>query len=309
MCRPASFVLTEKNVFWSKNSDSHEDIKKEFNLTESIAGTISILCIEIVPPDDDYSLPFDKWIWCVDQDILPRWFDAEKDEARTRTELKEWAKPKLKTRVEQENRNTGNRNIGNWNTGNWNTGDRNTGNWNTGNGNNGNGNNGDSNTGNWNTGNRNTGGRNTGNWNTGNRNTGGRNTGNWNTGDSNTGNWNTGDWNSTDFSSGVFCTEEQKIKIFDIQTDLTYLQWAETRQAKLLGKLILNEWISEENMTEEEKTKYPESHCLGGYLKTHDWKTACANMWEKFTEEKKECIKQIPNFDPAKFEQITGIKV
>jgi len=32
MCRPASFVLTEHKVFWSKKSDSHEDIIREFGL-------------------------------------------------------------------------------------------------------------------------------------------------------------------------------------------------------------------------------------------------------------------------------------
>ena len=229
MCDSASMWITEFEVYWSKNSDSHEDIRDEFKLQESIAGTINICKVEIVPPNKDYSLPLDQWVFSIEQDEMPRWFDREKDEKRARETLKEWAKHKLKTRVEQGNSNTGDRNTGNW--------------------------------------------------------------------------------NATDFSSGVFCFEEQKIKIFDIQTDLTYRQWLETKQSKLLSRLILIEWIFKSDMTDEEKSKYPEARYLGGYLKRHEWKESCLAMWNKFAEEEKECIKQIPNFDAYKFEKITGIKV
>ena len=39
-----------------------------------------------------------------------------------------------------------------------------------------------------------------------------------NTGLFNSGNYNNGDFNSCDYSSGLFCTQDPKVKIFDIET-------------------------------------------------------------------------------------------
>jgi hypothetical protein len=140
-------------------------------------------------------------------------------------------------------------------------------------------------------------------------NTGYRNTGYRNTGDRNTGDWNTGDWNTGDWNTGVFCTEKQpKIKLFDVESEMTFSEWRNSEAYKLLSKMELTEWIQEKNMTEDEKTKYPEAHVLGGYLKKYEYKEACAKMWKSFTQKEKKVIKDIPNFDKKKFEEITGIK-
>lgn len=48
---------------------------------------------------------------------------------------------------------------------------------------------------------------------------------------------------------------------------------------------------------------------LGGYLKVFAYKEACNNMWNVLTEDERQEIMSIPNFDKDKFEQITGIKV
>ena len=186
------------------------------------------------------------------------------------------------------------------NTGNRNTGDRNTGNMNTGN----------RNTGDWNTGNRNTGDRNTGNMNTGNRNTGDWNTGNRNTGDWNTGNRNTGDCNTADFSTGVFCAQEEKIKIFDKQSDLTYRDWINSTARDIIRwNMETTVWVYEENMSAEEKEQYTTYKTTGGYLKVFSYKEAWSNLWNNLTDSEKQEIKNIPNFDSEKFEEITGIKV
>ena len=198
------------------------------------------------------------------------------------------------------NCNTGDMNTGNWNTGNWNTGDRNTGDRNTGDSNTGNWN-----TGNWNTGYCNTGKCNTGNWNTGYCNTGDRNTGNCNTGDKNTGNWNTGNRNT-----GFFSTITPKVTLFEKPTDMTAEE-----VYNIPGVIILNWnyennwWIYSGNMTDAEKVAHPEYETLGGYLKSIPFKDACALMWENLTDEEKETVKAIPNFDAVIFFRITGIKV
>ena len=162
-----------------------------------------------------------------------------------------------------------------------------------------------------NTGNRNTGNRNTGNRNTGNRNTGDWNTGDCNTGNCNTGNRNTGDWNETSFSSGCFNTEEQKILLFNKPSDWTYRDWLNSDARYLLNRIQKNvvEWISEYEMTDEEKETNPTYSTTGGYLKVLD-ESECAQIWwDGLSESNRNIIKAIPNFDAVIFEQITGIKL
>ena len=187
------------------------------------------------------------------------------------------------------NGNTGLFNTGYWNTGNWNTGYGNTGNRNTGN---------------WNTGYGNTGYWNTGNGNTGNGNTGDGNTGNWNTGY-----WNTGYGNTIDGSNGVFCTEpDMNIRIFNRPSGMSLRDFYRSRYYEALcnAPFLLTKWIP---YTEEEKKADPEKEMIGGYLKEYTMKEAWANWWEKTSEEDKETIQNIPNFDAKIFKEITGIEV
>jgi hypothetical protein len=95
MCRPASFVATKDKVFWSENSDSHEDIIQEHKLHEGIGP--NFVRVEIAPSDDDMSRPLDQWKYCLDQDVRPEWYDAEDVEARCRAELQRWYSAKVFT--------------------------------------------------------------------------------------------------------------------------------------------------------------------------------------------------------------------
>ena len=190
-------------------------------------------------------------------------------------------------------------------TGLCNTGDRNTGNRNTG----------DYNTGNWNTGDYNTGNRNTGDWNTGEYNTGDCNTGEYNTGDCNTGNrntgnWNTGDYNTSSFNTGCFNTKERSIFLFDKSSDWSYKDWLYSEAQHLLNQMQKNvvEWISPDDMTDEEKAAYPTYETTGGYLKVLDESECSQIWWEGLNEKQKEVIRGIPNFNKEIFEQITGIR-
>ena len=157
-----------------------------------------------------------------------------------------------------------------------------------------------------NTGNCNTGDRNTGDWNTGNCNTGDRNTGNRNTGDRNT-----GDWNIVNASSGCFCTEDQKILIFDKPSDWTLKDWQNSNARRLLNQIPKSvvEWIYEENMTDQEKEENPTYKTTGGYLKVLDESESAQIWWDGLEDENKNTVKLIPNFDAEKFEKCTGIKV
>lgn len=169
----------------------------------------------------------------------------------------------------------------------------------------------DENTGLFNSGCRNSGDCNSGNYNSGDFNSGDFNSGSFNSRDfnsgcRNSGNYNSGCFNSCDYSSGLFCTQDPKVKIFDIETDMTMKEVVQTDWYRMLFKysVDLTKWI--ENTDEE---KQSDKDLIGGYLKTHTYKEACKNWWDKYTDEERAVIMSMPNFDKDKFKQITGIEV
>lgn len=103
MCSPASFVLTKDHVFWSKTSDSHNDIVKEHKLWDGGAHRQTLLFVEITPANYRWEIPLERWDFYIDSDILPGWYDWEVDEARARKALKEWAACKLVRSGESRN--------------------------------------------------------------------------------------------------------------------------------------------------------------------------------------------------------------
>ena len=204
--------------------------------------------------------------------------------------------------------NSGDNNSGDFNSGDFNSGHENSGDFNSGDFNSGDFNSGDFNSGNDNSGNFNTGSVNSGNDNSGNLNSGDFNSGNLNSGYANSGDFNSGDWNKCDGSNGIFCTEEPTIRIFDKDTNMTLSEFRKSKYNRALRsvKLELTKWIE---YTEEEKKEDDKKRLIGGYLKEYSYKEACANWWNELTEENKEIIKSIPNFDSDKFKEITGIKI
>ena len=78
MCKAASFVVTKDKVFWSKMTDSHEEIIREFGLCPEVAGNACVVRCEIVPEGELYDSEPATWIYKTDQteDTLPEWFDA-----------------------------------------------------------------------------------------------------------------------------------------------------------------------------------------------------------------------------------------
>jgi hypothetical protein len=181
--------------------------------------------------------------------------------------------------------NTGTDNTGENNSGNWNSGNRNSGNWNSGNGNSGN--------------------RNSGNWNSGNWNSGNGNSGNWNSGNRNSGNWNSGYGNKTSRSAGIFNSKEGTVRLFNKETNL---KWDEITHPNLY-EFYTTKWISEDDMTDEEKKADPQFFVRGGYLKTYTYEEAWANYWRDTDEEDRQRVLNLPNFSWDVFTEITGIDV
>ena len=181
--------------------------------------------------------------------------------------------------------NTGENNSGHGNTGHRNSGDANTGHRNSG----------DANSGDWNSGHGNTGHRNSGDW----------NSGHGNSGDANSGDRNTGYGNSTNRETGIFNTTQGKIRCFNQETDLS---WDDIDHPKF-QEFYLNKWLTESEMTDEEKKADPEFYVRGGYLKTYTWEEAWENYWRDSDEEEKQKVLNLPNFDAVIFKEITGIDV
>jgi hypothetical protein len=200
--------------------------------------------------------------------------------------------------------NSGNRNSGNRNSGYGNSGYRNSGNRNSGDMNSGNRNSGYRNSGYWNSGDRNSGYRNSGYGNSGYGNSGYRNSGDMNSGYRNSGYGNSGDMNSGDFnfcsySNGVFCNQDDmNIRIFNQPSGMSLRDWHNSKYylAICSSDFELTEWIEDD------------SKPRGGYLKTSSYKDACKKWWNNMTEENKEIVKSIPNFDADIFFDITGIQ-
>lgn len=216
--------------------------------------------------------------------------------------------------------NSGDNNSGHWNSGDWNSGYSNSGYYNSGNRNSGNQNSGYSNTGTNNSGDRNSGNNNSGHWNSGDcnssdLNSGSKNTGDWNSGHNNSGDYNTGDrnsgdWNSgfankCDYSNGVFCNQEDmNVRIFNKPSGMSISEFYNSKYWNAIRSVSfkLTEWVDYD--TEDSDIKG-----ISGYLKTYTYEEAWENWWNKLTDKNKEIIKQIPNFDPEVFKDITGIEV
>ena len=207
--------------------------------------------------------------------------------------------------------NGGEHNSGDCNGGEHNSGDYNSGHFNSSDNNSGNYNSGNLNSGNYNSGNRNSGYRNSGYNNSGDCNSGYYNSGDYNSGDWNSGDRNSGDWNKTDYSSGCFNTEKETIRMFNKPTDITLDDWFNMEARYILNgihKYIVG-WIEYVDMTDEEKEKYPESKITGGYLKVLDEKDSAQVYWDGLSDNAKQKIYDLPNFDKDIFKECTGIDV
>ena len=123
-----------------------------------------------------------------------------------------------------------------------------------------------------------------------------------------TGLGNTGDWNSTNYSTGFFNSVEQNIFLFNKPTSMSRDEIHSLKGIQILNWNFENSWwIYSVNMSDDEKKSNPKYETTGGYLKTVDFKTACKMMWENLSENERQEVMKLPNFDSNIFYEITGI--
>ena len=179
-------------------------------------------------------------------------------------------------------------------------------------------NSGDCNSGNCNSGDRNSGNRNSGYWNSGYCNSGYCNSGNCNSGDCNSGDRNSGDrnsgnWNSGNWNSGIFCTAKTPtIRIFDKDSNWTIDDWLYSDAKDVMDQCPYpySDFIPAEKMSDAEKDNHPEHKTIGGYVKvisvTQEDKQ---KWWDELTDEERQSVLDLPNFDSNKFYECTGIRI
>ena len=141
-------------------------------------------------------------------------------------------------------------------------------------------------------------------------NTGKACTGNRNTGFCNTGDWNTGDWNAASFSSGCFCTGDQRILMFDKPSEWTLRDWRHSDARRLMNNIQKDvvEWVWKDFMSDEEKAAHLEHETTGGYLKVLD-ESECAQIWwDGLSQQDRQTIMDLPNFDAEIFRKCTGVR-
>ena len=77
-------VIMKKDYVLFGKTDKHEDIISQHKVhMDGIKGPNGV-CIEVTPPNKDFSIPFKDWIYKVDQDVLPDWYESEQCEKRVR---------------------------------------------------------------------------------------------------------------------------------------------------------------------------------------------------------------------------------
>ena len=166
------------------------------------------------------------------------------------------------------------------------------------------------NSGNWNSGDCNSGYRNSGDCNSGNCNSGDRNSGDWNSGDRNSGYRNSGNWNSGNWNSGLFNSEENpKLKMFNNMSDWTINDWKNSDARRIMNTCPYthSNFIDKSDMTDEEKENHPEYKTIGGFVKVFIvTKKEKEDWWNKLSDEDKDIIKSLPNFDFDIFRKCVG---
>lgn len=91
-------IIGRDRVYWSRFSDSHENIIAEHELVPDSVRGPTMVRVELTPPENDFYAPLDAWVFEVDQDNTPAWFDAEDGERQARAALPSWVAAKVITK-------------------------------------------------------------------------------------------------------------------------------------------------------------------------------------------------------------------
>ena len=142
----------------------------------------------------------------------------------------------------------------------------------------------------------------TGDWSIGNYSTGDRSTGY-----RSTGHCSTGHWSISNYSTGHFSTEDYA-GFGAFNKPCTPDEWANADKPNWLY-FDLTEWVSTDNMSDQEKEDNPSYKTTEGYLRVYGYQEAFQKSYNEASREDQLNIKELPNFDADVFFTISGIRI
>ncbi|WP_417039451.1 hypothetical protein [Clostridium porci] len=94
MCRFRSgILLKDRAVIAQKDNDSHQDMLEELNISDTYENAARVFVrAELIPEKEEWWTDPDGWEFVIDQDIVPDWFEEDREGhiSRFREAVKEW---------------------------------------------------------------------------------------------------------------------------------------------------------------------------------------------------------------------------
>lgn len=103
MCNfKSGLIFKNRVVLAPENNESHSDLLNSLNIEDSRENAMRMFIrAELTPKDSNKAESVDKWIFKVDQDITPDWYD--KDPERYETEFRDAVKEYMKEYAKNNN--------------------------------------------------------------------------------------------------------------------------------------------------------------------------------------------------------------
>ena len=94
MCRfKSGIILKTRCVIAQGSDDSHSDLLEEIGMDDTTQNAMTkFVRAELLPPNDEWWTDPDTWAVNIDQDIVPDWFDEDRDRyiEEFREAIKQW---------------------------------------------------------------------------------------------------------------------------------------------------------------------------------------------------------------------------
>ena len=111
MCRfKSGLILKNRCVIAEGANDSHSDLLESLGIEDNIENAMRVFVrVELLPPNEEWWTDPDTWKENVDQDILPEWFENDKDRYfdEFRKAVKDWWKEHVRIDEEIEELSSG----------------------------------------------------------------------------------------------------------------------------------------------------------------------------------------------------------
>ena len=98
----SGLIFKNRMVLAPEGNESHSDLLRRLNIEDTTENAMRMFIrAELSPKDGNKALPVDEWIFKVDQDITPSWYDEDpkKYEEEFRNVVKEYMKKYMENKI------------------------------------------------------------------------------------------------------------------------------------------------------------------------------------------------------------------